>query len=99
MTRRQDRRSETGLSGRAPLPFVFSTEADPDLLLRAGSDGHVYGAESGAFVPKSKPLLPPASQCTVELHQAEGFALFRGCQVQLRREEVGVRRKNLEVRR
>jgi len=44
-------------------------------------------------------LLPASSQCTVELDQGEGFALLCGCQVQLRREEVGVVGEDLEVGR
>ena len=28
----------------APLPFVISTEASSDFLLRAASDVHVYGS-------------------------------------------------------
>ena len=38
----------------------------------------------------TKDLLPAPAQGAVELDQAEGFALLRGRQIQLRREEVGI---------
>ena len=36
--------SATTLSGSATLPFVISTEANPDFLLRAAGDDHVCGS-------------------------------------------------------
>jgi hypothetical protein len=36
--------SATDLPGSAALPFVISTEAYPDFLLRAASDVHVCGS-------------------------------------------------------
>jgi hypothetical protein len=35
--------SATSLSGSAALPFVISTEANPDFLLRAAGNDHVCG--------------------------------------------------------
>ena len=36
--------SATTLPGRTALPFVISTEADPDFLLRIASNDHVCGS-------------------------------------------------------
>jgi hypothetical protein len=36
--------SATTVDGSATLHFVISTEANPDFLLRAASDGHVCGS-------------------------------------------------------